>query len=215
MQCPYCKEEIQDGALKCKHCGSMLPSGGATTIAPAADFGEIFNTALALWKDNLKDLALLTLVLILVVWIPIANIGFIAGYVRSLIKVARGGKAQIGDLFSAWDCFVNLLLFFLVTLAAGVILSFVPVIGGIASVVLGFFLVPGMYVIVDRNMGAIDACKWSFDTIQRDFVNWLLAYLVGNVIACAGLIAIFIGVIFTMSLGSLIIVGQYERHKNA
>lgn len=24
MQCPFCKETIQDGAIKCKHCSSML-----------------------------------------------------------------------------------------------------------------------------------------------------------------------------------------------
>lgn len=24
MLCPYCKEEVQAGAVKCKHCGSML-----------------------------------------------------------------------------------------------------------------------------------------------------------------------------------------------
>lgn len=27
MQCPFCKEVIQDGAIKCKHCGSMLDQG--------------------------------------------------------------------------------------------------------------------------------------------------------------------------------------------
>lgn len=32
MECPFCKEDIQDGAIKCKHCGSML-TGGETTIS--------------------------------------------------------------------------------------------------------------------------------------------------------------------------------------
>lgn len=32
MQCPFCKEEIQEGALKCKHCGSMLDNSTSTTF---------------------------------------------------------------------------------------------------------------------------------------------------------------------------------------
>ena len=27
-ECPYCKEEIKEGALKCRHCGSALQEGG-------------------------------------------------------------------------------------------------------------------------------------------------------------------------------------------
>lgn len=38
MQCPFCKEEIIEGAIKCKHCGSMLSSQGniSTAAIPVA-----------------------------------------------------------------------------------------------------------------------------------------------------------------------------------
>jgi uncharacterized membrane protein len=78
---------------------------------------------------------------------------------------------------------------------------------------LGFVIVPGAYLIIDRGAGAIDAYKWCIETIQADFINWLLVYIVGTLISAAGMVVLFIGVILTAPLGQLIIIQQYERAK--
>ncbi len=215
MKCPYCKEEIQDGATKCKHCYSNIGAvSGQTASGGPDDFGELIGGALKLWQANLGDLAVLTLVFILVVWIPIANIGFIAGYIRSLIKVARGqGKAEVGDLFKAWDCFGNLFIYLLLLLVAAIVLHIVPLLGSLASMALGFAAMPGVYAIIDGKLRSIAAFKWSLETIRANVVNWLLAYLAGYVIAMAGLVLLFIGVILSAPLGLLILIRQYERVK--
>jgi hypothetical protein len=216
MQCPFCKEEINDGAIKCNHCGSSLAPPPPPPSGQGDDFGVLFNRALSIWKSNLGDLVILTLVFFLIGWIPIANIGFIAGYTRSLLKVARGeGKAQVGDLFNAWDCFVNLLVFLIINLVVVIVLSFIPILGTLASLALGFVMLPGALLIIDKGRGFSDAFSWCFSTIQADFVNWLLAYLVGNVIVGAGVILFLVGIILTAPLGQLIIIGQYERVKPA
>jgi len=217
MQCPFCKEDVNDGAIKCKHCGSDLTLLPGSRSEHSADFGEMFNSAFTIWKENLADLVVLTLVFCLICWIPVANIGFIAGYTRSLLKVARGeGKARVGDLFNAWDCFASLFVFVLINLIIVIALHFIiPVLGTLASLVLGFFMVPGGFLIIDKGRGVSDAFSWCFSTIQADLVNWLLAYIVGNVIICAGFIVFFIGIILTAPLGELIIIRQYERVKPA
>lgn len=213
MQCPFCKEEVVDGAVKCNHCGSSLsPPPPPPPSAQPDDFGVMFNTAFSVWKENLGDLVILTLVFCIVVLVPIANVGFIAGYTRSLLKVARGqGKAKVGDLFNAWDCFGNLFALVLICFILAIVFHSIPVLGTLATLALGFVILPAFFLIIDKGKGIVDAFNWSLSTIQADFVNWLLAYLVGNVIGSAGAIVLFIGIILSLPLGQMIIIQQYER----
>ncbi|HEY6838497.1 MAG TPA: zinc ribbon domain-containing protein, partial [Geobacteraceae bacterium] len=123
------------------------------------------------------------------------------------------GKPQIGDLFNAWDCFVPLFLFVLINIIVAIVLHSVPFFGSLATIALGFVVLPGAFLIVDRGAQPLEAYKWCIETIQADFVTWLVAYLVGNVITFAGFLALVVGVLFTAPLGQLIIIQQYERAK--
>lgn len=214
MQCPSCQAENSADAKRCSHCGSALGVTGAPAVAASykSGFGDQFNAALIIWKMSLGDLAVLTLVLMLLIWIPIANIGFLAGYIRAILKVARGeGRAEVGDLFKAWDCFGNLLVYVVLVAIASVVLNLVPLLGALASAALGFVAFPGLYLIVDRNRNFTDAFKWGISAIQANPGDWLLAYLIGLIVSGIGSLLLFIGIILTMPLGSLIFCQQYEN----
>jgi TM2 domain-containing membrane protein YozV len=45
MLCPYCKEEIAEGAIKCKHCGSMLMA----QVRPANNKDKLVASLLAIF----------------------------------------------------------------------------------------------------------------------------------------------------------------------
>lgn len=216
MQCVKCNADLPNNSAFCPKCGATVTAGQTQPLAAASaqDFGALFTNATNIWKENIGDLVILTLVFCLLVWIPIANIGFIAGYYRSILKVMRKqGKAEVGDLFNAWDCFGSLLGYLALVLVGIVIISFIPVIGAIAVWAISIAITPGMYAIIDKGTGTIDAFKWSIETLQKDLLNWVIACLVGGAISSVGMIALLIGIIVTMPWGALITASQYELRK--
>ena len=180
-------------------------------MAASNDFGDLITRSARLWKENLGDLVILSLLFLLVVWIPFANVGFIAGYTRAILAVARGGKARVNDIFGSWDCFGDLLLYLIIVLAAQFVLNHLPLIGQVAGFIISIVVTPGMYAIIDRRMKFMDAFRWSFQVTQRDFVNWLLAVLVGGIFSGCGALLLGIGIIITLAWGSLLVALQYDK----
>lgn len=175
------------------------------------DFGGLINRATTLWRENFGDLLLLSLVFALVAWIPLANVGFAAGYTRQILKVARGGKARPGELFGAWDCFGDLLVYLLLLVAAQFVLMHVPVFGQVAGFVLLVAVTPGIYAIVDRRMKFMAAFRWSLETVKTGFVNWLLAVVIGGIFAAAGALLFGIGIVITLGWGYLVLALNYDK----
>jgi len=180
-------------------------------MATPDDFGDLITRSARLWKENLGDLVLISLVFLVVVWIPIANVGFIAGYTRAILTVARGGKARVGDIFGAWDCFGDLLLYLLIVFAAHFVLAHLPFLGQVVGLILSIVVTPGMYAIIDRRMKFMDAFRWSFQVVRGDFINWLLAVLVGGIFSGCGALLLGIGIIITLAWGTLLVALQYDK----
>lgn len=177
----------------------------------ADDFGGLVTRATRLWGGNFGNLLVLSLVFVLVGWIPIANVGFLAGYIRAVLKVARGEKAEVGDIFRAWDCFGDLFVYLLLVIVAQFVLNHVPFLGQVAGFVLSVVVAPGIYGIIDRRMKFMDAFRWSFEAIKGDLVGWLLAVLIGGIFMAVGAVLLGIGIIFTLGWGSLVMALQYDK----
>jgi hypothetical protein len=215
MKCQACGKEVTEGSTSCPFCFQQMSAPAPISgVQTNEDFGALFNRAATLWKDNLGDLVLFSLVFILVGWIPIVNAAFFAGYTRGLLSLTRGGKLKNSDIFSAWDFFGNTLGYGIIFIATMIVAGFVPFFGHLVQLIVIIFGTPGFYPVIDRNMNAIDAIRWSIATVQRHFAPWVLAVLVSGILGSLGMLVFFVGIIVTLPFGTLLVIQQYEIYKN-
>jgi uncharacterized membrane protein len=144
-------------------------------------------------------LAIINYVLIgLVVIVAIAAVSYtLGGTTKFALKIARGEKPPLGEVFSGGaymgKIFVTLLLFMIV-LVIGEILCVIPMF------ILQFGLMFWMHTVVDRELSGVDALKSTWELTNGHkvtiFVYWLLQVLV----ILAGELACGIGIFVALPI---------------
>ncbi len=200
--------------------GGQPSAPGSISVGDAVGYG--WNTY---WKNvgTLVVIAIVVLAINLVVsaiaqatdsiafQIVVQFIGFLIsmlislGWIRVSLEVTRGVKPEVGDLFKfdGYGPYILASLLFALGFYVGLILLIVP--GIIFAVTFGFY----GFVIVDRGegVGVMDSLKESADLTRGN--RWQLFGLgiVLLLINLVGLLACFVGLIFT--LGITIIAWAY------
>ncbi len=119
------------------------------------------------------------------------------GAYRSAFKQLRGERFQLRDLFSAGDCWGRILgatLLMVILTSIGAILCIIP-----AFIVAGlfFFTIP---LIVERNLGVTDAMRASYEVTRQNLLMFTLFAFVIQLLASAGGLACYVGLLVTYPL---------------
>lgn len=130
-----------------------------------------------------------------------------AGMYKTALKQLRGEATSIGDLFSGADCFLRVLgTLFLVGILAmiGVVFCILP-----AFIVQGlcFFALP---LVVERGMGPIQAIQASIEVTKKNWLLFTAFALVLQLIAGAGAILCYVGLLASYPLYFLISTIAYR-----
>ncbi len=127
-----------------------------------------------------------------------------SGYYYVAMKQLRGEQFSVGDFFAGMKNIVQVLIVTGILAAAQFVVGLIFCIGSILSLVISvaamgllLFTYP---LIVDRNMGAIDAVKASLDVTKQNPVMFILFGIVAHLVGGIGIVVCCIGVIFTAPL---------------
>jgi len=195
----------------------------------AVDIGKAISRAFDLLFKNLVVLAVAMLLAYLVGGITFGILmgPLMAGMVLICLKLVRGDKAEIGDVFKCFDKFGPTFLLFLLTgVAVGVVWVFslivavIPLIGwliglllmlaiAVASPLLGVGVVFALCNIVDKKMELMPAIKSAIERIKVKPLETWLAALVFGVLAGIGSVICGIGLVVSAPIGVLGLVLVY------
>ena len=99
-----------------------------------------------------------------------------AQFVRVALTVTRGHRPTFAEFFRFEDAGPVVVLALIIGVVVG-LLRAIPVLGGLATLVVEFFLYFAYYLLLDRKVQPVDAIRGSFDLVQRNLGQTLIFYV--------------------------------------
>jgi len=129
-----------------------------------------------------------------------------AGIIRGALGITEGRPFQTSDIFRTDQLGSVVVASLIVGIATtiGYALCYLP------GIVIAFLTSYTLFFVIDKNLAPVDAIRASYDLVTKNLGNTVLWYLVGGLVAVAGVIACFVGLIVTIPL---VIIGTAYTYK--
>jgi uncharacterized membrane protein len=134
-----------------------------------------------------------------------------SAYLAGSFDIADGRPVTIGSFFKPRNIGTVILASIIVSILTyiGLLLCIIP---GLIVTIFTFFAIPA---IVDRNLGAIDAIKHSFEITKANFVQVLLTWLIWVVILAVGAAVCYVGLLVAAPVATLFQVYAWRKFSGA
>ena len=176
-----------------------------------------------LYKNNFTTLVLAALIALVLstVTIGILTGPMIAGLIIIALQLLRNAdpKPEAGVVFRGFHYFLNTFLFVLIwgiaILVGSLLVGWFPIIGQLLSLFFVYaaqaFLMFGLYLIVDQEMGFWPASQKSIHTVKTNFWPFFGLAAVASIIGSIGALAFGIGVVLTIPIQICILTVAYQE----
>lgn len=188
--------------------------------------GQWIEAGFNLYKEHFTTLVLAALIALVLCTVSIGILTgpMIAGLIIMTLQLLRKEvpKPEAGRVFSGFSFFLDSFLFTVIwgiaIMLGSLVLGWFPIIGQLLSLffiyVAQAFLMFGLYLIVDRQMGFWPASQESIQTVKANFWPFFGLAAIASIIGSVGALALGIGIILTFPIQICILAVAYQEIYN-
>jgi uncharacterized membrane protein len=189
--------------------GVLLGIAYAVTLLGGGLGGTTTTTSSDGYTTTTTDIGAGGLAAMIAGYILLYAIGIFAqsAFLSGVLEIADGRQPSIGSFFKPR----NLGQVILASIIIGILTSIGSFLCIVPGLIVGIFAQFAVPFVIDRSQNAIDGLKSSFSTVQANFVNALLVWIVGVAAVTVGALACGVGVLVGGPVAALISIYGYRK----